>query len=78
MELSDGSHSAMLRVFVGLDIPTESESRNQILVHVCIFIFCKDSNPLLFDIDRKSHWFIRMFNILEWSFTGVVGVCSLI
>lgn len=55
MELSDGSHSAMLRVFVGLDIPTESESRNQILVHVCIFIFCKDSNPLLFDIDRKSH-----------------------
>lgn len=28
MELSDGSHSAMLRVFVGLDIPTESESRN--------------------------------------------------
>lgn len=49
MELSDGSHSAMLRVFVGLDIPTESESRNQILVHVkklCIFKLCKDSKPL--------------------------------
>lgn len=41
MELSDGSHSAMLRVFVGLDIPTESESRNQILLHVCIFNFVK-------------------------------------
>lgn len=38
MESSDGSHSAMLRVFVGLDISTESESRDRILVHVCIFI----------------------------------------
>lgn len=46
MELSDGSQSAMLRVFVGLDIPTESESRNQIIVHVCIFKLCKDSKPL--------------------------------
>lgn len=55
MESSDGSHSAMLRVFVGLDISTESESRDRI--RACMYFYIDNLLIilLLFGIYCKSH-----------------------
>lgn len=47
----------------------------------CMYVFSyfvKTVSLYYLGIYSKSHWFIRMFIILEWSFTGVIGICSLI